>query len=68
MPVNSVAENAFGYLGESHALSPSDMRSFTINNLIPGAICWTVQLIPQIWKSWRTKSTEGLSHWLVYVY
>ncbi|OBZ74152.1 Uncharacterized protein C2E12.03c [Grifola frondosa] len=30
-----------------------------------GTICWTVQLIPQIWKSWRTKSTEGLSHWLV---
>ncbi|KAH9943834.1 PQ loop repeat-domain-containing protein [Amylocystis lapponica] len=30
-----------------------------------GAICWTVQLIPQIWKSWREKSTEGLSHYLV---
>ncbi|KIP03014.1 hypothetical protein PHLGIDRAFT_130411 [Phlebiopsis gigantea 11061_1 CR5-6] len=30
-----------------------------------GTICWTVQLIPQIWKSWRTKSTKGLSHWLV---
>ncbi|KAI0358029.1 PQ-loop-domain-containing protein [Trametes cingulata] len=30
-----------------------------------GTICWTVQLIPQVWKSWRTKSTEGLSEWLV---
>ncbi|KZT25253.1 hypothetical protein NEOLEDRAFT_1021542, partial [Neolentinus lepideus HHB14362 ss-1] len=30
-----------------------------------GAICWTAQLIPQIWKSWRSKDTEGLSHWLV---
>ncbi|OCH96320.1 PQ-loop-domain-containing protein [Obba rivulosa] len=30
-----------------------------------GTICWTVQLIPQIWKSWRDKSTEGLSHWLL---
>ncbi|KAI0675703.1 PQ loop repeat-domain-containing protein [Trametes maxima] len=30
-----------------------------------GTICWTVQIIPQIWKSWRTKSTEGLSEWLV---
>ncbi|KAI0924063.1 hypothetical protein AcW1_006845 [Taiwanofungus camphoratus] len=30
-----------------------------------GAICWTIQLVPQIWKSWRRKSTEGLSHWLV---
>jgi len=44
MPVNSVAENIFGYLG---------------------ALCWAVQLIPQIWKSWRSKDTEGLSHWLV---
>ncbi|KAH9829532.1 PQ-loop-domain-containing protein [Rhodofomes roseus] len=30
-----------------------------------GALCWTVQLVPQIWKSWRTKSTEGLSPWFV---
>ncbi|EEB87751.1 hypothetical protein MPER_14777 [Moniliophthora perniciosa FA553] len=30
-----------------------------------GTICWTVQLIPQIWKSFRTKSTDGLSEWLV---
>ncbi|KAJ7289263.1 PQ loop repeat-domain-containing protein [Mycena rebaudengoi] len=30
-----------------------------------GAICWTVQLLPQIWKSWREKSTLGLSPWLV---
>ncbi|KAI0369152.1 PQ-loop-domain-containing protein [Pilatotrama ljubarskyi] len=30
-----------------------------------GTICWTVQLLPQVWKSWRTKSTEGLSEWLV---
>ncbi|KAI0060719.1 PQ-loop-domain-containing protein [Artomyces pyxidatus] len=33
-----------------------------------GTICWTVQLIPQIWKSWRTKSTEGLSPWLVLIW
>jgi len=44
MPVNSVAENVFGYMG---------------------ALCWAIQLIPQIWKSWRSKDTEGLSHWLV---
>jgi len=30
-----------------------------------GALCWAIQLIPQIWKSWRSKDTEGLSHWLV---
>ncbi|EKM50492.1 uncharacterized protein PHACADRAFT_263811 [Phanerochaete carnosa HHB-10118-sp] len=33
-----------------------------------GTICWTVQLIPQLWKSWREKSTDGLSHWLVLVW
>ncbi|KII87511.1 hypothetical protein PLICRDRAFT_258314 [Plicaturopsis crispa FD-325 SS-3] len=31
-----------------------------------GTICWTIQLIPQLWKSWRSKSTEGLSPWLVF--
>ncbi|KAJ6480936.1 PQ-loop-domain-containing protein [Mycena sanguinolenta] len=30
-----------------------------------GLVCWTVQLLPQLWKSWREKSTEGLSPWLV---
>lgn len=25
-----------------------------------GTVCWAVQLCPQIWHSWRTKSTEGL--------
>ncbi|KAJ7915816.1 hypothetical protein B0H13DRAFT_2231789 [Mycena leptocephala] len=29
-----------------------------------GTICWTIQLIPQIWKSWQEKSTQGLSPWL----
>ncbi|RDB23451.1 Uncharacterized protein C2E12.03c [Hypsizygus marmoreus] len=32
-----------------------------------GTICWTCQLIPQIWKSWREHSTAGLSHLLVCV-
>ncbi|KDR80582.1 hypothetical protein GALMADRAFT_1092400 [Galerina marginata CBS 339.88] len=30
-----------------------------------GTICWTAQLVPQVWKSHRSKSTTGLSHWLV---
>ncbi|KAJ7464400.1 PQ loop repeat-domain-containing protein [Mycena latifolia] len=30
-----------------------------------GTVCWTVQMIPQLWKSWREKSTEGLSPWFV---
>lgn len=25
-----------------------------------GTILWCVQLVPQIWTNWRTKSTEGL--------
>ncbi|GJE88352.1 PQ-loop repeat-containing protein [Phanerochaete sordida] len=30
-----------------------------------GTVCWMVQLLPQVWKSWREKSTEGLSDYLV---
>ncbi|KAG6910220.1 hypothetical protein DXG01_012355 [Tephrocybe rancida] len=30
-----------------------------------GAVCWSGQLLPQIWKSWREKSTAGLSPFLV---
>ncbi|VDB99899.1 unnamed protein product [Peniophora sp. CBMAI 1063] len=33
-----------------------------------GTICWTVQLIPQVWKNWRSKSTEGLSPSLVLIW
>ncbi|EIM86847.1 uncharacterized protein STEHIDRAFT_131391 [Stereum hirsutum FP-91666 SS1] len=33
-----------------------------------GTVCWCGQLLPQIWKSYRTKSTEGLSHWLPLVW
>ncbi|KZV63180.1 PQ-loop-domain-containing protein [Peniophora sp. CONT] len=33
-----------------------------------GTICWTVQLIPQLWKSYRSKSTEGLSPSLVLIW
>ncbi|KAJ7721337.1 PQ loop repeat-domain-containing protein [Mycena maculata] len=30
-----------------------------------GTICWSAQLVPQIWKSYRSKDTTGLSAWLV---
>ncbi|PAV19593.1 pq loop repeat protein [Pyrrhoderma noxium] len=33
-----------------------------------GTVCWTGQILPQIWKSWREKSTEGLSHWLMLIW
>ncbi|THU86257.1 hypothetical protein K435DRAFT_731718 [Dendrothele bispora CBS 962.96] len=30
-----------------------------------GTICWAIQMIPQIWKSYRTKNTDGLSDWMI---
>ncbi|KAI0741628.1 PQ loop repeat-domain-containing protein [Daedaleopsis nitida] len=30
-----------------------------------GTICWTIQLLPQLWHTYRTKSVEGLSKWLM---
>ncbi|KLO19084.1 PQ-loop-domain-containing protein [Schizopora paradoxa] len=33
-----------------------------------GTICWTIQILPQIWKSWREKATEGLSPWLMFLW
>lgn len=32
-----------------------------------GTVCWTIQMIPQIWKSYRSKSTDGLSDWMIFV-
>ncbi|KAG8166726.1 hypothetical protein KVR01_002415 [Diaporthe batatas] len=33
-----------------------------------GTILWCVQLIPQIWTNWRTKSTEGLPGSMVFLW
>lgn len=33
-----------------------------------GAILWCIQLLPQVWKSWRAKSTTGLSPWLMFTW
>lgn len=30
-----------------------------------GAVCWTIQIIPQLVKSYRTKDVEGLSAMLM---
>lgn len=62
MPTNSVAENVFGTLGESF-VSFQIFISIDVYSL--GTICWSGQILPQIWKSYREKSTEGLSHWLM---
>ncbi|EJU03662.1 hypothetical protein DACRYDRAFT_21174 [Dacryopinax primogenitus] len=33
-----------------------------------GTVCWCIQLVPQAWKSWREKSTYGLSPLLVLIW
>ncbi|KAI0731375.1 PQ loop repeat-domain-containing protein [Earliella scabrosa] len=33
-----------------------------------GTICWTIQLLPQLWLTYRTKSVEGLSEWLMLIW
>jgi len=33
-----------------------------------GTVCWCIQLIPQAWKSWREKSTYGLSPYLMLIW
>ena len=33
-----------------------------------GTICWSGQIIPQIWKSYREKNTAGLSPWMMFVF
>lgn len=33
-----------------------------------GTILWTIQVIPQVIKSYRDKSTEGLSAWLMFLW
>ncbi|KAJ7476959.1 hypothetical protein B0H11DRAFT_1865312 [Mycena galericulata] len=60
MPTNKVAENVFGTLGSE---MPHYPYFFTTHFV--GTICWSAQLVPQVWKSYREKSTAGLSAWLV---
>ncbi|KWU42827.1 hypothetical protein RHOSPDRAFT_35667 [Rhodotorula sp. JG-1b] len=33
-----------------------------------GAVFWSVQLVPQIWKSWRRKDTAGLSTFMLFLW
>jgi hypothetical protein len=68
MPVNALAENIFGTLGPAVCCIPGyphNLISIFFCIATTGAILWTVQLIPQLIKTWRTKSVEGLSPWLV---
>ena len=70
MPANPVAENVLGTMGKLAFVSNLDIRELEAGTdidsrlLVAGTICWTIQLVPQVWKSWRTKSTEGLSEYL----
>ena len=33
-----------------------------------GAICWSVQLLPQVYKSWKLKNTAGLSSYMLVIW
>ncbi|KAF8518997.1 hypothetical protein BU17DRAFT_90485 [Hysterangium stoloniferum] len=33
-----------------------------------GTVCWTCQVLPQNWKSWREHSTDGLSAYLMFLW
>ncbi|XP_006463011.1 hypothetical protein AGABI2DRAFT_42712, partial [Agaricus bisporus var. bisporus H97] len=33
-----------------------------------GTICWTGQIIPQIWKTYKDKKSDGLSPWLMLIW
>lgn len=33
-----------------------------------GTVCWCIQLCPQIWRNWRTRSTEGLPAMSMYLW
>ncbi|KAL7423915.1 hypothetical protein Q5752_001500 [Cryptotrichosporon argae] len=46
-----------------HEIQAADTTFATI-----GAVLWSVQVIPQIIKSYRTKSTDGLSPWLMFIW
>lgn len=66
MPTNAVAENVLGTFGEYSQLPVliNDVDSMRSQSASTGAVCWMIQLVPQVWKSWREKSTEGLSAYL----
>ena len=61
MPANPVAENILGTIGRYILLLHI---YFAHGPILVGTVLWTIQLLPQVWKSWRTKSTEGLSEYL----
>lgn len=46
------------------------MARLLVANLLGtvGTVCWCVQLCPQIWRNWRSKSTEGLPAATMYVW
>lgn len=53
--------NAYGHLED--LLSLADMNSPAVATAFGtmGAVCWSVQLAPQIYMNWRRHSVEGLS-------
>lgn len=63
MPVNAVAENVLGTVGKKPLCLNWNGDAYS-SRVLPGTVCWMTQLLPQVWKSWKDKSTEGLSHYL----
>lgn len=69
MRPNPVAENVLGTMGELFSLlfrTHDECLTLTTCDY-EGTICWTGQLIPQVWKNYRDKKTFGLSPWLMSV-
>ncbi|KAJ3748387.1 hypothetical protein DFH05DRAFT_556524 [Lentinula detonsa] len=64
MPVNSVAENVFGTSGVL-AKKCTKLLKWIYYAFPEGTVCWTIQLVPQLWKSYREKDTTGLSDWMI---
>ncbi|KAJ3568530.1 hypothetical protein NP233_g5646 [Leucocoprinus birnbaumii] len=47
-------------------MSPNPVAENVLGTM--GTICWAGQLIPQVWKNYKDKSTAGLSPWLMLIW
>lgn len=41
------------------------LTNVRVSNSFAGAVCWSIQLLPQIYKSYKRKDTAGLSSWML---
>ncbi|KAI0343011.1 hypothetical protein BDW22DRAFT_1329365 [Trametopsis cervina] len=47
---------------------PTSPVAENVLGTLVGTVCWMIQLLPQIWKSWKSKSTEGLSPFIGFLW